>query len=590
MTRLDPTSAMLSAMRPPEKLTIWEWAEKHIFLSPRQATGFPGYYRSGLTPYVKGIFEALQDNSIRKVTVEKGAQTGLTLCGYIWLCYTIAEDSGSILLVYPSESLARSASETRFMPLIEDSPILKEQMPEDRDEWTKLQQRMKRATINWVGSNSPANLASRPIRYLFLDEVDKYPVNNQTEANPIALAEQRTKTFWNRKIFKISTPTTEEGAIHSDYLSGDQRRFFVPCPYCKTMQFLIWPNVKWPDKEPEKAQYECPHCKEKWTDIQKNAAVSRGEWRATTKAKNDDEVSFHLSSLYSGWTKFGALASKFLQSKSNANVLQDFINSELGEPFVHYDMSIKDEAFAIHEGAYVECQTKWHLEEPYKTRFLGIDLTKCAVFGGVDVQKGYLVAAFRLYMPTGDSGLIWAGTLPNWEQLEKQAQEFAAQYVFVDSRYRTAEVNAWCAENIGYLPCQGVMRKSKILFSRQTVNIDEGTRNQGQGRLIELIAHDPDQLKNILAGLIQQKEDEQERLWLIPQGYSLRKDYCSQMSAERCIAGKWQAVPAGKPNHFWDAEILTLLAACVTNTYPLLMIEPDNSEDGKKNDEEASGG
>jgi len=68
-------------------------------------------------------------------------------------------------------------------------------MPDQKDEWTKLQYAMKDSTVNWVGSNSPANLASRAIRYLMEDETDKYPTQSKTEATPISLAEQRTKTF-----------------------------------------------------------------------------------------------------------------------------------------------------------------------------------------------------------------------------------------------------------------------------------------------------------------------------------------------------------------------------------------------------------
>ena len=45
------------------------------------------------------------------------------------------------------------------------------------------------------GANSPSSLASRAIKYVFFDEVDKYPVFSGKEANPIKLATERTKTF-----------------------------------------------------------------------------------------------------------------------------------------------------------------------------------------------------------------------------------------------------------------------------------------------------------------------------------------------------------------------------------------------------------
>jgi hypothetical protein len=565
MTRADPIAVFKGNLAPDKKMDLPTWAERSIYLSPRQATGFPGYYRTALTPYIKGIFEALTDPNINKVTVEKGAQTGGTLAGYIWILYCIVRKPGPCLFVYPSENIARSKSETAFMPMAEDSPVVREEKPDNPDDWTKLQQQFKRCTVNWVGSNSPANLASRAVRYLFLDEVDKYPCDNQTEASPISLAEQRTKTFRSlRKIFKISTPTTQDGAIHADYMAGDQRRFFVPCPHCGAMQFLKWAQVRWPEGKPEEAQYVCEVCQKPWTDAQRNAAVFRGEWRATAKSKDSHAVSFHLSSLYSRWTNYRALAAKFLRTKTLANELQDFVNSELGEPFVHFDNSIRDTVFAELEGQYDEGQA-FSQVEPYKKFYLG---KQTYVFGGCDVQKGYLVPVFREFVTGGDSALLWAGEVPNLESLEERASLYKAEFVFVDSRYRTQEINEWCAAHIGYLPAMGVTRKGKTIFWTDMINIDEGKANAKKGRVIEGVSHNPDALKDVLADQIQKTQ--RSKVWLVPRGYATRSDYCAQMTAEKSVNGKWIAVPAGRPNHYWDAECLCLLAAWKNQVFQIL--------------------
>jgi hypothetical protein len=559
MTRPDPLSLYWANLKPAERLTIWQWAEKNVYLSVRQATGFPGLYRTALTPYVRGIFEAFQDPAIQIISVEKGAQTGLTLVGYIWLAYAIAEDPGPVLLVYPTEDLARSASETRMMPMIEDSPKLKEQMPDDRDEWTKLQYVMRRCTVNWVGSNSPANLASRAIRYLMEDETDKYPIKNQTEASPISLAEQRTKTFWNRKIYRISTPTTPEGVINQAYMDGDQRRFYIPCHKCGAMQYLKWAQVKFDSGVPlddvrKTVRYECEVCGVKWTDVQKNAAVGRGEWRATAKAKTEGHVSFHISSLYAPWTKLPDLVTRFLVAKNTNYLLQDFINSELGEPFIHYDNNIKDAVFAELEGQYKEGQCLADVE-PYKTQYKDADKH---VFAGVDVQKGYLVAVVRQFMSGGDSALVWSGEVADLEAMDKVCDQFKVQYVFIDNRYRTYEVDQWCKYHVGYIPCQGVSRRARSMFTVGSKDPDEGKKGQGSA-IIEAITHDPDLLKDMLADQIQRRQG--SKRWLIPTGYAGNAKYVAQMTAEKNVNGKWIAIPAGRPNHLWDAEALCLLAA-----------------------------
>jgi phage terminase large subunit GpA-like protein len=75
--------------------------------------------------------------------------------------------------------------------------------------------------VSISGANSPASLASKPIRYLFLDEVDKYPPASRREADPISLARERTKTFINRKIYMCSTPTLRSGHIWKAKESAD---------------------------------------------------------------------------------------------------------------------------------------------------------------------------------------------------------------------------------------------------------------------------------------------------------------------------------------------------------------------------------
>jgi phage terminase large subunit GpA-like protein len=53
--------------------------------------------------------------------------------------------------------------------------------------------------VTLVGSNSAAGLASRPIRYLLLDEVDRFEESAGAEADAVALTTARTRTFWNPK-------------------------------------------------------------------------------------------------------------------------------------------------------------------------------------------------------------------------------------------------------------------------------------------------------------------------------------------------------------------------------------------------------
>jgi len=59
--------------------------------------------------------------------------------------------------------------------MIQGSYSLRQHLPRLSDDITRLEYHLDRMTLYFAGSNSPADLASRPIRYLFLDEIQNVP-------------------------------------------------------------------------------------------------------------------------------------------------------------------------------------------------------------------------------------------------------------------------------------------------------------------------------------------------------------------------------------------------------------------------------
>ena len=131
--------------------------------------------------------------------------------------------------------------------------------------------------LSLAGSNSPTSLASKPIKYLFLDEVDKFPGASKKEADPISLAKERTKTFHNSKVFITSTPTLKTGHIWKALENADMvKHFFVPCPHCGKYIELFFKQIKFPNEEgmsyadrAELAFYVCQECGGVITDAHK---------------------------------------------------------------------------------------------------------------------------------------------------------------------------------------------------------------------------------------------------------------------------------------------------------------------------------
>ena len=138
------------------------------------------------------------------------------------------------MLVMPTERDAEAWSKDRFSPMARDTPCLAGKIsdPKSRDGSNKiLHKRFPGGHLTIVGANAPSGLASRPIRILLCDEVDRYPFSAGAEGDPVNLAKKRTVTFWNRKIVLVSTPTIRGlSRIETAYAESDQRQYWVPCP------------------------------------------------------------------------------------------------------------------------------------------------------------------------------------------------------------------------------------------------------------------------------------------------------------------------------------------------------------------------
>jgi len=80
-----------------------------------------------------------------------------------------------------------------------------------------------------TSAGSPGNLARRAIRFLFCDEIDKYPPTSGAEGNPISLARKRLATFRHRrKEILTCSPTVAGSEIDRAFEASDRREFLVP--------------------------------------------------------------------------------------------------------------------------------------------------------------------------------------------------------------------------------------------------------------------------------------------------------------------------------------------------------------------------
>lgn len=325
-----------AGLKPDSILSVSEWADANRILS-QTASSEPGKFRTSRTPYLKDIMNALSPSSpYEKVVFMKGAQIGGTEAGNNWVGYIIDQAPGPMLVVQPTVEMGKRWSKGRLAPLIQDTVCLREKIKDarSRDSGNTVQSKeFQGGQIVITGANSAVGLRSMPVRYLFLDEVDAYPPDADSEGDPLTLAIQRTSTFARRKILIVSTPTVKGlSRIEKEFENTDQRYFFVPCPFCGHFQILIWENIYYGSNTDE-VTYVCENCKGGIRDHHKTEMLSRGEWRATNKEKTSDKViGFHLNSLYSpvGWLSWEACVQNYEMAKDNEQLLKAWTNTTLG--------------------------------------------------------------------------------------------------------------------------------------------------------------------------------------------------------------------------------------------------------------------
>ncbi|ABK44551.1 phage terminase GpA [Magnetococcus marinus MC-1] len=328
--------AFLQGLMPDPRLTVSEWADEHRMLSS-VASGEPGPWRTDRTPYLQEVMDSLSPSSpIERVVAMFGSQLGKTECGLNWVGYVIHHAPGPMLMVQPTVEMAKRYSKQRVGPLIESSSEIRERVKpaRSRDSGnTVLSKEFPGGILLMTGANSAVGLSSAPIRYLFMDEVDRFPGDADGEGDPVALAIQRTANFSNRKVLLTSTPTIKGfSRIEAAYAESDQRQFWVPCPECGEFQVLTWAQVKWPHGERKAAYYLCPHCESQLADHQKGWMLENGVWRAAA-AGDGKTAGFHLSSLYSphGWTSWGDIAVEHGLVHKDPSRLKTWVNTKMGQ-------------------------------------------------------------------------------------------------------------------------------------------------------------------------------------------------------------------------------------------------------------------
>ena len=337
-------SALLN-FKPPEQITVKEWADKYRRLSPENSAE-PGRWRTDRTPYLEEIMDAFTDPKVRRIAVAASSQVGKTEMEMNMLGYAIDIDPGPIMWVTPTQDNAEDFSKRRIAPMIRDTRPLKRKIEPSKSrsrDNTVLKKKYPGGMLTMTGSNSPANLASTPCRYVFGDELDRWTKDAGGEGDPWALLEARTTTFFNHKMVQVSTPTIKgRSTIETAFLIGTQEYWSAECPHCGEYHFVKFDNIHFEHEvrvvggkkqfDIKKINFCCPNCG--CLSSEKEIKKAPHKWIAQNPDAYKNGIrSFWINAFSSPWMDWYKIVLRFLEADGDPEKLKTVFNTLLGELF-----------------------------------------------------------------------------------------------------------------------------------------------------------------------------------------------------------------------------------------------------------------
>lgn len=585
------------AFAPIPKITTTVWANRHRYLAA-ESSALPGKYSTDLTPWIPGIHEALDDPLTWKIVCMKSAQIAWT-DGVInnWLGRIIDVDPSPVIGLFSKQDAAREYGQEKFAPMVTATPRLSAKVDvrtSRKDGNRALFKAFPGGFLKLVGSNSPSNVKSTPCPRVFVEEPDDASANVGKQGDSIKLLEERTKTYARRKVVFGGTPSVKGvSTIEAAFLTGDQRRFHVPCPDCGESHVLTWEQVSWQSDDqarhpvygkarPETAVYTCPHCGVIWDDATKNRAVRQGQWIAAGESRG--VASFAINELYSPFpgSRLQRLVERYLEAVGKKDAGDDsdlivFTNSCLGLPYEYSSDAPEVDALAERAEDYPEGTVPRG----------GLILT-----AGVDVQHNRLAIVIRAWGRDEESWLVYWGEIfgnpllktdPVWNELDtvlwsarrhasgalltcKAASIDSGDGMTAESVYHYVRTRA--AQGHHVMASKGDPHDTghREIFTRPAPSIDSrGQRNTKAAKSGVLVYRIGTQkAKDLFGGRLKLTGDGPGRMHTYQ---TVRSDYYAQITSEvkapsRSLRHRktWQ-LKAGQRNEALDCEVGALHAA-----------------------------
>ena len=341
-------------LKPLPKTSVSEWADTYRMLSAG-ISAEPGRWRTSRAPYQKEIMDAFTQPGIHRVVVKSASQIGKSDLMNNVIGRFAHLDPAAIMMIQPTIDMAQDYSKSRIAPMLRDTKVLNNLFYDVKQKGaavsktrdgnnTILSKLFPGGRLIMCGANSPAGLASRPIRILLADEVDRFPDSAGSEGDPVDLAAKRMTTFWNRVMGLFSTPTNKGASrIDAEYNAGTQEEWQHQCPNCGEYHTLRYQDMIADAKGQDNGKggtlyivstvmWRCPDCGFEFSERQMKDAAQQ------YVAQNPDAIqngirSFFVNAFSSPWITWPEIMKEWLEARGDPEREKVVMNTRFGESY-----------------------------------------------------------------------------------------------------------------------------------------------------------------------------------------------------------------------------------------------------------------
>ena len=522
-----------SAVKPRRALTVSQWADEHRELSGKQS-GERGRWRTSRNPMLREIMDSMSSNSrVSDIWIMKSSQVGVTEATVNFLGYTFDHSPAPVMVLMPTLDARDAWKAQKLNPLLQETPVIRDLLGGQRSRDAANSKDMidfPGGVLFLSGGNSPNSYAQRSVRYLIMDDLDRFPSEVGEEGDPVALAKGRTKAFPRAKRVFISTPTVAgESLIERGWNLSDQRRYHVPCPHCGEMQHLEWGGpecehgIKFKgDDDALEALYICAHCHREIFEHHKPNMLARGDWIPAHPERKTR--GYHISALYApiglgpSWQD---LALEWKHAVKSPNTLRTFVNTNLGETWEEHGDHVEPTGLMMRLENYDELPRQ------------------LARTGGVDVQKD------RLELTVVDWGageeawtmdhLIIPGDTARpdvWEQLADELAHWGPEAIAVDSGYNTSLVYTFCEKRRWAFAVKGRAGANVPIVEDERARRQRLRGQRKRGLTVHLVGDD--QAKALIYSRLKLQQPGPQYIHF-PADSAFDDEYFAQLTAEKLV-------------------------------------------------------